>query len=94
MTEIQTLRKQNFDFFSFQNHHHLTILLRIDRTDFDTFNKLSLRFYFKGTSPANSGSVFFDESVPEKISVQQLTTPESIKLDLLLQTKSLSEKVK
>ncbi len=49
-----------------------------------------------GTSPANSctgESVFFDEPVQQKIIVQELTTPETIKLDLLIQTKTLSEKV-
>ena len=50
-----------------------------------------------GTSPANSGtieSVFFDEAVGQKIIVEELTTPETLKLDLLLQTKTLSDKVK
>jgi hypothetical protein len=52
--------------------------------------------FFLGTSPADSGtieSVFFDEPVPHKIIVQELTTPETVKLDLLIQTKTLSEKV-
>lgn len=61
-------------------------------------SSVDFQFDFKGSSPANSGtieSVFFDENLPEKIiAVQQLTTPETLKLDLLLQTKSLSEKVK
>ncbi|CAF2761299.1 unnamed protein product [Rotaria sp. Silwood2] len=51
----------------------------------------------KSSSPANSGtveSVFFDEPVPQKIIVQELTTPETIKLDLLIQTKTLIEKMK
>ena len=53
--------------------------------------------FYLGTSPANSGtieSVFFDEVVTHKIVVQELTTPETLKLDLLLQTKTLSDKVK
>lgn len=51
---------------------------------------------FLGASPANSGtadSVFFDESAPQTITVQELTTPETIKLDLLIQTKTLGGKV-
>jgi hypothetical protein len=51
---------------------------------------------YLGTSPANSGiieSIFFDEPVAQKITVEELSTPETIKLDLLLQTKTLSEKV-
>ncbi|CAF3668398.1 unnamed protein product [Rotaria sordida] len=49
------------------------------------------------SSSANSGtieSVFFDEPIPQKIIVQELTTPETIKLDLLIQTKTLIEKMK
>jgi hypothetical protein len=46
---------------------------------------------FLGTSPVES--VFFDEALPQKIIVQELTTPETIKLDLLIQTKTLSDKV-
>jgi hypothetical protein len=62
-------------------------------------NLLLLRFLllYLGTSPANSGtieSVVFDETIPQKIIVQELTTPETIKFDLLIQTKTLSEKVK
>lgn len=37
--------------------------------------------------------MFFDEVIPQKIIVQELTTPETLKLDLLIQTKTLSEKV-
>ncbi|CAF0915074.1 unnamed protein product [Adineta steineri] len=51
----------------------------------------------KSASPANSGtieSIFFDESVPQTIIVQELTTPETVKLDLLHQTKSLGGKMK
>ena len=47
-------------------------------------------------SPANSAaaeSVFFDETVPQTITIQELTTPETIKLDLLIQTKTLGGKV-
>ena len=54
-------------------------------------------FVSLGTSPTNSyavESVFFDEVNPQKIIVQELTTPETLKLDLLIQTKTLSEKVK
>lgn len=53
-------------------------------------------FFHLGVSPDNSGtgeSVFLDESVPQKIVVQELTTPETLKLDLLLQTKILADKV-
>ncbi len=53
-------------------------------------------FLYLGTSSANSytiESVFFDEPIPQKIIVQELTTPETIKLDLLIQTKTLSDKV-
>ncbi|CAF4818567.1 unnamed protein product, partial [Rotaria magnacalcarata] len=39
-------------------------------------------------------SVFFDESPPRKIIVQELTTPETVRLDLLIQTKTLAEKMK
>ncbi|CAF3740085.1 unnamed protein product [Rotaria sp. Silwood1] len=52
---------------------------------------------FASSSPANSGtveSVFFDEPTSQKIIVQELTTPETIKLDLLIQTKTLIEKMK
>ncbi|CAF1536499.1 unnamed protein product [Adineta ricciae] len=51
----------------------------------------------KGVSPANSAaaeSVFFDETVPQTITIQELTTPETIKLDLLIQTKTLGGKMK
>jgi hypothetical protein len=53
--------------------------------------------FFRGVSPANSGtieSVYFDEVGPKKIFVQELTTPETWKLDLLIETKGLGEKVK
>ena len=49
-----------------------------------------------GASPADSGtieSVFFDEPTAQQITVHELSTPETVKLDLLLQTKTLSEKV-
>lgn len=48
---------------------------------------------YLGTSPANSGtieSVFFDEPISQKIIIKS----DTIKLDILLQTKTLSEKVK
>ncbi len=48
---------------------------------------------YLGTSSGTIESVFFDEPVPQKIIVQELTTPETIRLDLLIQTKTLSEKV-
>ncbi len=53
--------------------------------------------FFRGVSPANSGtieSVYFDEVEPKKIFVTELTTPETWKLDLLIETKGLGEKVK
>jgi hypothetical protein len=51
---------------------------------------------FLGISPANSGtneSLFFDEAVPQQVIVQQLTTPETSELHLLIQTKTLGDKV-
>ncbi|CAF0997942.1 unnamed protein product, partial [Didymodactylos carnosus] len=42
----------------------------------------------------NVSSVFFDEIIPQRITVQELSTPETIKLDLLIQTKNLSEKMR
>lgn len=51
---------------------------------------------YLGPSTANSytaESVFLDEPIAQKIVVQELTTPETLKLDLLIQTKTLSEKV-
>ncbi|UJR31845.1 hypothetical protein I4U23_019321 [Adineta vaga] len=46
------------------------------------------------TNSATAESVIFDESVPQTITVQELTTPETIKLDLLIQTKTLGGKMK
>jgi hypothetical protein len=50
--------------------------------------------FLLGVSPTNSGtieSVFFDEVVPQKVIVEEVTTtPE---LDLTIQTKSLGNKV-
>ncbi|CAF4443308.1 unnamed protein product [Rotaria socialis] len=47
------------------------------------------------TSPSGTvESVFFDESPQQKIIVQELTTPETVRLDLLIQTKTLAEKMK
>ncbi|CAM2724500.1 unnamed protein product [Rotaria socialis] len=49
----------------------------------------------KSTSPSGTvESVFFDESPQQKIIVQELTTPETVRLDLLIQTKTLAEKMK
>ncbi|CAF1963921.1 unnamed protein product [Rotaria magnacalcarata] len=49
----------------------------------------------KSASPSGTvESVFFDESPPRKIIVQELTTPETVRLDLLIQTKTLAEKMK
>jgi len=59
-------------------------------------NTFFLRLYL-GTSPAYSGtveSIYFDEVVPEKTAVEEITTPETLKLDLLLGTKSLGDKVR
>ena len=52
--------------------------------------------YSAGASPADSGtieSVFFDEATAQQITIHELSTPETVKLDLLLQTKTLSDKV-
>jgi hypothetical protein len=59
-------------------------------------NTFILRLYL-GISPAYSGtieSVYFDEVIPEKPVVEEITTPETLKLDLLLETKSLRDKVR
>jgi hypothetical protein len=55
-----------------------------------------LRLYL-GISPSYSGtveSVYFDEVVPEKTIPKEIITPETLKLDLLLGTKSLGDKVR
>ena len=53
--------------------------------------------FLLGASPTNSGtieSVFFDEVVPQKVIVEEVTTtPETFQLDLTIQTKSLANKV-
>ena len=55
-----------------------------------------LLLLFLGVSPANSGTVeslVFDDTVPQPSIVNELTTPKPAKLDLLIQTKTLGNKV-
>ncbi|CAF4689622.1 unnamed protein product, partial [Rotaria sp. Silwood1] len=74
-----------------------TPLSSIRQVSSTTSNTTTTTTAVKSSSPANSGtveSVFFDEPTSQKIIVQELTTPETIKLDLLIQTKTLIEKMK